>query len=98
MLITGYYNDVRLSPEDANSFGGMVAQLEIHKRFRRGLDHECYSEGCDFEEVTETLSGTEAVSSAQIFFVFWRNNAFISGRALDTAGHLRPPGISARHI
>ena len=69
MLITGYHNDVRLSPEDANSFGGKVFQLAIHKRFRRGLEHECYEEGCDFEEVTETLSYSEAVSSAQISFI-----------------------------
>lgn len=69
MLITGYHNDVRLSPEDANSFGGKVFQLAIHKRFRRDLEHECYEEGCDFEEVTETLSYSEAVSSAQISFI-----------------------------
>ena len=47
-----------------------MAQLEIHKRFRRGLDHECYSEGCEFEEVTETIHNSiEAVSSAQIPFI-----------------------------
>ena len=69
-MITGYHNDVHLSPEDANSFGGKVAQLAIHKRFRRGLNHECYFEGCDFEEVTESIHNREeAVSSVRIPFI-----------------------------
>ncbi|KAL9979967.1 hypothetical protein ACROYT_G008494 [Oculina patagonica] len=45
----GDTNDVRLNTEDANNF------LDLHTRVRRGLHHECYDEGCDFEEIEEVM-------------------------------------------
>ncbi|KAJ7387554.1 hypothetical protein OS493_000885 [Desmophyllum pertusum] len=43
-------NDVRLRSEDANNF------INVKTRIRRGIYHECYYEGCGFEEVSESIS------------------------------------------
>ena len=67
MLITGSHNNVRLSPEEANSFGGKVRKSAIYQRFSRSLNEECYWEHCSFEEVREAKRNTEsAVSNPQI--------------------------------
>lgn len=59
---------MRLDSEDANSF------LALHTRLRRGLYHECYGEGCDFEEVEEVMgSNQRAVCLPQIFLVDFQN-------------------------
>ena len=52
-FIVGGHKDVRLSPEDANSFGGKVRRSALHKLFGINIYHECYVEGCSFEEVNE---------------------------------------------
>lgn len=44
---------MQLSSEDANSF--MVAK----SREARGIYHECYGEGCDFEEVEEVFGSSQ---------------------------------------
>ena len=49
----GEVNDVRLTSEDANSFFSPV------KRFFTSLRHECYEEGCDFEEVEEVMGSSQ---------------------------------------
>ena len=67
MLITGSYNDVRLSPEEANSFGGKVRKSAVHQRFFRSLHEECYGEHCSWHEVREAIRNREsAVSTPQI--------------------------------
>ena len=67
MLITGSHNNVRLSPEDANSFGGKILKSAIYQRFSRGIHEECYWEHCSFEEVREVKgNGESAVSNPQI--------------------------------
>ena len=67
MLITGSHNNVRLSPEEANSFGGKVSKSAIHQRFSRSIREECYGERCRFEEVREAIRNREsAVSNPQI--------------------------------
>lgn len=67
MLITGSQNDVRLSPEDANSFGVKVRKSAIHQRFVRGIHEECYGEHCSWEEVREAIRNRgSAVSTPQI--------------------------------
>ena len=67
MLITGSHNNVRLSPEEANSFGGKVRKSAIHQRFSRSIREECYGEHCTFEEVREAIRNREsAVSNPQI--------------------------------
>ena len=52
-FIVGGHKNVRLSPEDANSFGGKVRRSALHKLFGINIYHECYVEGCSFEEVNE---------------------------------------------
>ena len=67
MLITDSHNNVRLSPEEANSFGGKVRKSTIHQRFSRSVHEECYGELCTFEEVREAIRNRErAVSNPQI--------------------------------
>ena len=54
-------NDVRMSSEDANAF--------IRKArgwFSIELRHECYDEGCTFEEVEETIGNRKAAVSLLI--------------------------------
>ena len=43
-------NDLSLTPDEAKSF------FTVRPRKKRGLYEECYSEGCDFEEVYEVYS------------------------------------------
>ena len=50
--LPGDANDMRLTSEDANSFFSPV------KRFFTSLSHECYEEGCDFEEVEEVMGSS----------------------------------------
>ena len=44
---------MQISSEDANSF--MIAK----SRVPRGIYHECYEEGCDFEEVEEVFGASQ---------------------------------------
>lgn len=46
-------DDVQISPEDANSF------MVVKSRVPRGIYHECYHEGCDFEEVEEVFGASK---------------------------------------
>ena len=67
MLITGSHNNVRLSTEEANSFGGKVRKSAIHQRLSRSIHEECYGEHCSWEEVRESIRNREsAVSNPQI--------------------------------
>ncbi|XP_031570928.1 uncharacterized protein LOC116305210 [Actinia tenebrosa] len=45
-------DDIKLTADEANGF-------MAHPRVRRGLHHECYSEGCSFEEVREVLGRSQ---------------------------------------
>lgn len=49
----GDVDGVRLTSKDANSFFSPV------KRFFTSLRHECYEEGCDFEEVEEVMGSSQ---------------------------------------
>ena len=53
-LVSGEANDVKLTSEDANSF-----LSPIHNIVSRTLNHECYVEGCTFEEVAEVKGTNE---------------------------------------
>ena len=53
---------MQLSSEDANSF--MVAK----SREARGIYHECYGEGCDFEEVEEVFGSSQRAVCFPFFF------------------------------
>lgn len=53
-VVTAKVNDVRVSSRDANSF-----VRDVRSWFRSSLGHECYVEGCTFEEVAETISNKQ---------------------------------------
>ncbi|KXJ20735.1 vitamin K-dependent protein C [Exaiptasia diaphana] len=49
-------DEISLSPNQANDFN-IMKRLKIAKR---SLYHECYVEGCDYEEVEESYSNEES--------------------------------------